>query len=86
MSPPFDIKKGSVRVSWGQVLHQIWWEGAFLRDIKGSFIKFQIFSFLSPQRPRRGRGGQMGVKPYLGSNLNQIWWEGALLEVITRFS
>ena len=24
-------------------LHQIWWEGAFLQAIKGSFVKFAIF-------------------------------------------
>ena len=48
-------------------LHQIWWEGAFLKVIKGSSIRFSRFWLLVPHlTPRRGQGGQMGVKR--GSN------------------
>ena len=67
--PPLDPQKGS---NGGQIgfklylssdLHHIWWEGAFLLVIKGSFIRFAIFWLWVPIWPPEGvkwgsNGGQ----------------------------
>ena len=39
-------------------LHQIWWEGAFLQVVKGSYIRFCNFLTLSPPfDPQKGSNG-----------------------------
>jgi hypothetical protein len=58
--PPFDPQKGSnggqirVKLYLSSDLHHIWWEGAFLLVIKGSFIRFAIFWLWVPIWPSEG--------------------------------
>ena len=65
-----------IKVYFCSNLHQIWWKGAFLQVIEGSFIIFPISLFWAPHlTPRRGRGVKWGRKSFLlQSSPNLVRW------------
>ena len=71
-----------IKVYFCSNLHQIWWKGAFLQVIEGSFIIFPISLFWAPIWLPEGVGGSNGVESHFCSNLHQIWWDEAFLWVI----
>ena len=72
-------------------LHQIWWEGVFLKVIKGSSIRFSSFWLLVLHlTPRRGQGGsnggQKGVKWGLKVNFAPIFTKFGGKEPLCKLS